>query len=109
MSYFCNICNKSYSSNKSLWLHNKKYHKTAIEQNETNDCTNQEYKCNFCDKVFSKYQNRWRHQKTCKNNQSVRTESTDILTEKIIKMEKEIENLKQKPCKQLLIILTKEQ
>lgn len=24
--YICNICNKSYSSNNSLWNHNKKYH-----------------------------------------------------------------------------------
>ncbi len=49
MSYFCNICNKSYSSNKSLWSHNKKYHKTIIEEYKNNIGVIQEYKCDFCD------------------------------------------------------------
>ncbi len=102
MSYFCNICKKSYSSNKSLWTHNKKYHATKIQQNETNNSVNQEYKCNFCDKVFSQYQNRWRHQKTCKSNLSNKIEPNNDLTEKIIKMEKEIETLKQKPCQTII-------
>lgn len=105
MSYFCNICKKTYSSNKSLWVHNKKYHATTIEQNvqnEINDSVNQEYKCNFCNKVFSKYQNRWRHQKTCKSNLANKIEQNNDITEKIIKMEKEIETLKQKPCQTII-------
>jgi len=32
MEYRCNICNKTYSSYQSLWIHNKKFHnpKTII-------------------------------------------------------------------------------
>lgn len=100
MSYFCNICKKTYSSNKSLWVHNKKYHATTIEQNvqnEINDSVNQEYKCNFCNKVFSKYQNRWRHQKTCSLNIKESTQNNTLI-KTINELKVKIENLELKNC-----------
>ena len=42
-SYFCNTCNKKYASYKSLWNHNKKFHKdkTLINvNNNTNHINN---------------------------------------------------------------------
>jgi len=39
MTYFCDICKKSYSSYKSKWLHNKKHHiiKNIIDNNINDD------------------------------------------------------------------------
>ena len=28
--YRCNICNKTYASYQSLWIHNKKFHKQIV-------------------------------------------------------------------------------
>ena len=71
--YKCNICNKFYKNNKSLWKHKYVYHKPTKSPNnnpvynppiiieEDND-----YKCRKCDKSFGFIQNRWRHEKICK-------------------------------------------
>ena len=45
MSFFCESCNKNYSSYKSLWLHNKKYHKDI-----TNTQENKSQICEYCNK-----------------------------------------------------------
>ena len=64
--FFCNICNKNYSSYKSLWTHNKKFHKNndniQIVDNKTNQIvdndieqiTNKllETNCEFCSKIL---------------------------------------------------------
>jgi hypothetical protein len=72
----CNICNKLYSSYKTLWKHNKNKHKnnTNIKQpvttNEqlltTNICTSKSYSCNYCNKLYSIQQSRWKHEQKCK-------------------------------------------
>ena len=86
----CKICNKNYASYKSLWNHNKKFHKTGYTQNVLNlssqkvqnipilSSVNEDKnnKCIKCDKQLSSYKNKWRHEKTCKIN----TE-TDIISE----------------------------
>jgi len=92
----CKQCNKIYSSYKSLWNHNKKFHTNDIIKNnhmhnhlpiKNNHCENIEGEktkiCKFCNKIFSHYNNKWRHEKKCKNN-------------KLIKLKKEIEILESK-------------
>jgi hypothetical protein len=32
--YYCNICNKNYKTYKTLWEHNKKFHKDPVNTNE---------------------------------------------------------------------------
>ena len=39
-SYFCNTCNKNYASYKSLWNHNKKFHKADKLTNDIQVLTN---------------------------------------------------------------------
>jgi len=68
----CNICNKLYSSYKSLWKHIKNIHKSEINQNKS--CINQnklivnhnEYNCKYCNKIYSHIQSRWKHEQKCK-------------------------------------------
>ena len=64
----CNICNKIYSSYKSLWNHNKKFHNNdVIESNITVIKSNNTiYNCRYCNKQFKLRQYRWSHEKTCK-------------------------------------------
>jgi hypothetical protein len=68
-SYSCDICNKSYSSYQSLWIHNKKFHVSKVIQNVSNDNPNVSNKllCKYCKKKFSTTQNKWKHEnKVCK-------------------------------------------
>ncbi len=76
----CNICNKIFSSYKTLWTHNKNIHKNNINQNKSiisqnkpfisqnkpiinNNC---EYTCKYCNKIYSHIQSRWKHEQKCK-------------------------------------------
>jgi len=87
----CKICNKYYSSYKSLWNHNKKFHilevsksnskvtlkssksnsKVTLKSSKSNSNVSEEksnniinnYKCNYCDKKY-----KYKHQLICKNN-----------------------------------------
>ena len=65
----CNVCNKSYSSYKSLWNHNKKFH---IKESSFVGLQNQNVillhtiNCKFCKKIFNNRQNKYRHEKICK-------------------------------------------
>ena len=56
--YFCEICNKKYASNNSLWNHNKKFH--------TENLIKKEYECEHCAKGFNNISNKYRHLKSCK-------------------------------------------
>jgi hypothetical protein len=82
----CDICNKEYSSYKSLWNHNNKFHinnklihksdisissaidksndKPNISQNENKES---KYCCKYCNKKYLHFQSRWKHEKKCKN------------------------------------------
>ena len=78
--YRCNKCNKEYSSYKSLWNHNKKFHlvqKQLYNENITKNITNinenitkniiKKFNCKYCNKQFNYYQNNWDHEKNyCK-------------------------------------------
>ena len=71
----CNICNKTYSSYKSLWNHNKKYHSSEsnpiiLENNpkviqETSSENN--FKCKYCVKTYKYKQGKYKHEQLCKN------------------------------------------
>ena len=84
MEYFCDLCNKFYSSYQSLWIHNKKFHNNNESVNTTND--KKKIKCKYCTKVFKHLQSRWRHEKNCDQKYS-----KDI---EIIKLKEEIKLLK---------------
>ena len=74
----CKLCNKNYSSYKSLWNHNKKFHNNIVNQmsnvvkntsNNVKQSSNiiKQYHCSYCDKCFEIRQTRWAHEQKCKN------------------------------------------
>ena len=77
MAHICKQCDKKYSSYKSLWFHNYKYHKEEKEKNvalpeknvallgekvflEKNNI------CSYCNKILCDRKYRWKHEKICK-------------------------------------------
>jgi len=54
MAYICKQCDKKYSSYKSLWFHNYKYHKKNTEEKIINQKEAQDTNCicDKCDKTF---------------------------------------------------------
>jgi len=98
----CNICIKKYSSYKSLWNHNKKYHNTNVSnigQNVSNIGQNVSKKnisslnCKFCNKIFSTAQNRWKHEnKVCKKKFN-ENNKIELLENKIKELENNIKDL----------------
>ena len=115
MDFFCSQCKKQYSSYKSLWNHNKKFHVTNI--NTYNQCinaninncqqssnkllitSNKSYNCRQCNKQFRFLQARHRHEKTCKTkeNKEIENEKEFYLEEKRLELEikkQENENLR---------------
>ena len=85
-SHVCNICSKKYTSYKSLWNHNKKFHPPIIVNCGTADVncgtnTSKTYDCLFCKKKFNDRSNRLKHQKICKNKTTELTELKDKIKE----------------------------
>ena len=80
-SHSCTICNKKYSSYKSLWNHNKKYHIDCVIPNNTNVILSNtnvtpnsnaiNYNCKYCNKEFKLRQYRWKHEKICKHKEKL--------------------------------------
>jgi hypothetical protein len=125
MDFNCNICKKTYASYKSLWNHNKKFHKPDIilisstkheisstisskissKKPEISSCellkeidNSKLYKCRHCDNTYVFIQGRWKHEKICKEiNKEVNEKEINEkeVNEKIKKMEKENEEIKQ--------------
>jgi hypothetical protein len=88
----CKICNKIYSSYKSLWNHNKDFHKNNVVKCGDNvvkcgdnvvkcgdnvvkcgdnvvksgDNVVKIYICSICNKNFNDRSNKWKHEKKCK-------------------------------------------
>lgn len=54
---YCNYCQKTYSSYKSLWNHNKKFHPSELVNNTLT--------CKKCNTIFKSRQTKWRHEKNC--------------------------------------------
>jgi uncharacterized phage infection (PIP) family protein YhgE len=96
MEYSCKLCDKKYSTYKSLWNHNKIKHSenvvqshTSVVQQDTNG--KKEYEkdidkniCKYCNKKFCDRTYRWRHEQKCKAKNNELTE-----------LKEEIEKLKQ--------------
>ena len=101
----CNTCNKDYSSYKSLWNHNKKFHNNNVvicgsvggENVVKSGCTrgdnvvevknnnNQhKYNCKFCSKKFNDRSNKHKHEKTCKNKINLEEENKKLKEEIIL-------------------------
>jgi len=92
--YECKICNKSYASYQSLWIHNKKFHTTVIlKTSRTSEKTSEtsenilkkNYNCRKCNKVFHNIKTRWSHEKICNCN-TVMIEKNQILKTDIVKI-----------------------
>ena len=119
MELNCNICNKNYASYKSLWNHNKKFHKSIDSENVSSishevAITSPEVvikiydnrTCKFCNKQLCDRKYRWRHEQKCKiifnKNKDeeiikIKKETEDkdkIKDEEIIKIKKEMTELK---------------
>ncbi len=93
--YSCNICNKNYSSYKSLWKHNNNIHKSenqpeisqisaenqpnishppTVSDISSNICvaSSNMYNCSYCDNIYKHIQSRWKHEKVCKQIKNVK-------------------------------------
>ena len=78
VDFICKICNKEYSSYKSLWNHNTKFHNVKIPQCQYNvntksipckyNVNNAIISCEYCKKIFTTRQAKSLHiKKYCKN------------------------------------------
>lgn len=91
MSFSCTICNTNYKSYQSLWNHNNKFHENNVISNKK---IVGEFKCPNCNKNFTRKNNMNNHMKTlCAKKQDKTTE----LEKKLIKLEEEMQTLKNKP------------
>ena len=89
--YKCDICNKLYATYKSLWDHNKKFHKSQLI---TDKDEKKIIKCDNCNKIFSSRQAKYLHnKKTCKINPN------NIELEDVKKSLNELKELFIKNCK----------
>ena len=104
--YYCNICNKIYKSNSSLWNHNKKFHgiqNDNIDQNMFNkSLINNDTICKYCNFNFTKRNNLNKHYRLnrCKiknkiEKDKILEEENIILKNKIIDLEKDKYKLKE--------------
>jgi len=82
----CDICNKNYSSYKSLWNHKKKFHNTNSikEVNEVqilpiNINTVKSLTCELCNKNYSSYKSLWNHNKIFHNTTNKITNDKNLL------------------------------
>ena len=104
MEYKCNICKTQYSSYKSRWLHNYKYHKhikplTTPPLSSTHHkpplaTPEKKFKCTKCNVVFSRIDSLTRH----KNNNRCKEEKEEAkkLEEENNEIKKEMIEIKKK-------------
>jgi len=98
----CNICNKLYSSYKTLWTHNKNKHKINITNNLNNSENNliksennlikseNNINCRYCNKEYHNIKSRWSHEKKCKIIFDEKEQEKQINEIKIAEINKEI-------------------
>ena len=97
VEYRCKLCNKDYSSYKSLWNHTKKFHNNDVKnvkENVKNVKENKSLTCEYCKKVFNNRPAKSIHKKTCEliNNDKINNDKINQLEE--IKNNNEIKTLK---------------
>ncbi len=99
--YKCNVCNKLYSSYKSLWNHNKEFHKNNninvnICQPNVNTCQpivnlcQPKIMCEICNKEFNTRQSKSKHKKKCKETNQTEIEN---LKNTIIELKKQVSSI----------------
>lgn len=105
MSILCDICNKLYASNSSLWNHKNKIHANKINKSDENDVistslpdvimssSTKSKLCRYCNKSFYDRNNRNRHEKTCKNKDISGSELNELRST-VNKLQQEINELK---------------
>lgn len=84
MTYYCEVCNKNYSSRQSLWSHKNKYHNTEDTLNK--GLKKKTTTCDYCDKTFSTTSNLTRHLTSCKKK-PLPEKKPDAITNEAIFME----------------------
>ena len=106
-SYKCDICNKIYSSYKSLWNHNKRFHiniNTNVNNVNINVNTNVNtnvnnvniIKCNNCNKIFKIRSTKSEHKKkSCKLNPNINNNELIELKNKNIELENSLKEIKE--------------
>ncbi len=70
-NHICNICNKIYSSYKSLWNHNKEFHKNKNNEFNivnTNVKIIKSLTCELCNKIFNNRPAKSIHKKNVQKN-----------------------------------------
>jgi hypothetical protein len=103
--FYCNCCEKKYSSYKSLWNHNKKFHSSKNNKNKPNvniiknniiaEPVIKKYNCRHCSNIYSTKQSRWRHEKFCKKISTVTKDNViATLENKITKLEEKLNKQK---------------
>jgi hypothetical protein len=98
--YTCTLCNKDYSSYQSLWIHNKKYHKTKHNntniQSENKVKSEKKFTCRFCNHMFTRKNNMVMHIKEkCKLADKDKYEK-DELKNKVLELTKVVHQLQAK-------------
>lgn len=89
MSFVCTICKTEYKSYKSLWNHNNYFH-SELKIRITNKVRN--FKCTKCGNIFTRKNNMVNHMKNiCKKTE----EPSNILNDKIDKLEKQVSELQE--------------
>jgi len=90
---YCKICDKKYSSYKSMWNHNKKFHTNPCHTNViplSYICntkvipikieTDKPFLCSYCNRGFKNRQNKWKHEnKYC----NLKNESSSNMNKKL--------------------------
>jgi hypothetical protein len=97
----CNLCNKLYSSYKSLWNHTKIFHKTrdnidVVCQPNVNCLKKPKIICEICNKEFNTRQSKSKHKKKCKEINNNKIEQLEGKN-KIKQLEATIKELKEQP------------
>jgi len=101
--YCCDICNKEYSSYKSLWNHNKKFHYNNVLKSSDNGqkCSEnvlkssdniKKYYCRKCNKNFFNVKTRWSHEQKCKENK-INDNKLNILEKTILQLQQQIQTI----------------
>jgi len=118
MIYNCLICKKEYSSYKSLWNHNKIFHKNdvvpnvafipPIEQNVVQNVVlpelpivdiNNNSICKYCNKKLCDRKYRWKHEKKCKEKTKKKEDELKITVDELVteKIDKILKTMKIHP------------
>ncbi len=106
--YSCDICVKQYSSYKSLWNHNNKFHRIQVSQlsTESKSLVSQKsveskpliYLCKYCKAEYKHKQSKWKHEQKCQTKVEIKEVNTKLV-KKVDKLEQQLKILMKKTGK----------